>query len=101
MAFEPGKAKTGGRVKGIPNKVNADLKQMILNALDKKGGVDYLARQADENPTAFLSLVGRVLPMTLQGDPSAPLAIQIVSGIVRNAPLDEQPEQQANGHANH
>jgi hypothetical protein len=57
-----------GRPKGMPNKVTADLKSMILKALDDKGGADYLARQADENPTAFLTLVGKVLPMTIGGE---------------------------------
>ena len=28
---------------------------------------DYLARQADENPGPFLALIGKVLPVTLQG----------------------------------
>jgi hypothetical protein len=59
--------KTGGRQKGTPNKINADLKAMILGALDDAGGQDYLQRQADENPNAFLSLVGKVLPMTVSG----------------------------------
>ena len=59
--------KTGGRQKGSQNKVNKELKQMILDALDEKGGTAYLARQADENPTAFIALIGRVLPMTVQG----------------------------------
>ena len=97
MSFKPGKPKTGGRVKGIPNKVNADLKQMILQALDNKGGVEYLARQADENPTAFLGLIGRVLPMTVQGDPNHPLTVQIISGVPRMAEVET--EAQANGHA--
>lgn len=56
-----------GRPKGVPNKNTTALKEMILQALDGKGGVDYLVRQADENPTAFLSLVGKVLPMTVAG----------------------------------
>ncbi|MGV0964207.1 MAG: hypothetical protein ACOYBT_09985 [Polynucleobacter sp.] len=56
-----------GRPKGSPNKQTAAVKDMILTALDKKGGVDYLARQADENPAAFLTLVGKVLPMQVQG----------------------------------
>jgi hypothetical protein len=61
------RAKTGGRVKGTPNKTTGALKEMILAALDNKGGVSYLERQADANPTAFLSLVGKVLPMTVAG----------------------------------
>lgn len=56
-----------GRPKGIPNKNTTALKEMILGALDKSGGVDYLVRQAQENPGPFLSLVGKVLPMTVAG----------------------------------
>lgn len=56
-----------GRKKGSTNKVTGELKEMILQALDNKGGVKYLEAQADANPTAFLSLVGKVLPMTVQG----------------------------------
>ena len=56
-----------------PNKATNELKEMILQALDKSGGVDYLVRQAEEKPVAFLALVGKVLPMTVQGDPDNPL----------------------------
>lgn len=33
---------TGGSRKGIPNKVTADVKAMILKALDDAGGAAYL-----------------------------------------------------------
>lgn len=57
-----------GRPKGSPNKNTAALKDMILNALDKAGGEDYLITQAEDNPTAFMTLIGKVLPTTLAGD---------------------------------
>jgi len=69
--------KTGGRKKGTPNKATAQLKDMILNALGESGGVDYLVKQANENPMAFLTLVGKVLPMTVNGDPDTPLSVNI------------------------
>lgn len=56
-----------GRPKGVPNKTTQALKDMILSALDKCGGVQYLMTQAETNPNAFLSLVGKVLPMTVMG----------------------------------
>ena len=65
--------KTGGRKKGTPNKVTGALKDMILTALDNKGGVEYLERQAEANPTAFLTLVGKVLPLQVTGDGGGPL----------------------------
>jgi hypothetical protein len=55
--------KTGGGSRaGILNKGNQELKDMIRAALDDAGGQAYLARQAKENPTAFLSLIGKILP---------------------------------------
>lgn len=59
----------GGSRKGIPNKQTAQLKDMILNALDSAGGVEYLTERANDPRTAaaFLSLIGKVLPTTLQG----------------------------------
>lgn len=56
-----------GRPKGQPNKMTKELKTMILEALDKAGGVTYLATQAKTNPKAFLSLIGRVLPLQVTG----------------------------------
>ena len=69
---KPGERR-GGRQKGTPNKINGDLKGMILGALSGAGGQSYLQKQASENPNAFLALVGKVLPMTVAGDPDAPL----------------------------
>ena len=57
-----------GRKKGTPNKLTSDLKEMILSALNKAGGQEYLAGQAKENPSAFLTLVGKVLPLQGPGE---------------------------------
>ncbi len=57
-----GKFTGGGLRTGKPNKVQAELKDMIRQALDGVGGVDYLKTQAFANPTAFLSLLGKTMP---------------------------------------
>lgn len=57
-----------GRVKGVPNKVTKAVKEMVLAALDKAGGEDYLLEQAGKNPTAFLTLVGKVLPLDVNAN---------------------------------
>lgn len=72
-----GQPKTGGRTKGRPNKLTADVKGMILAALDKAGGVDYLLEQSQKNPAAFMTLVGKVLPTTLASDPDSPVVHRI------------------------
>jgi len=69
--------KTGGRAKGTPNRTTAQLKDMILTALDQAGGIKYLQRQATKSPTAFLALVGKVLPMTVAGDKDNPITVVV------------------------
>ena len=57
--------KTGGRQKGATNKTTAELKEMILGALSEVGGQAYLVQQALDNPNAFMTLVGKVVPRDL------------------------------------
>jgi hypothetical protein len=59
---KPGERR-GGRKKGTPNKINGELKEMILEALNNAGGVKYLQARANDTPAAFLTLLGKVLPM--------------------------------------
>lgn len=58
-----------GRPKGVPNKNTTLLKDAILQAAKEAGGegglVGYLTLQATENPGPFMSLLGKVLPMTV------------------------------------
>ena len=72
-----------GRPAGVPNKTTKALKEMILGALDGVGGEEYLMAQAKDLPSAFLTLIGNVLPTTLQGDPNAPLATVMEVRLVR------------------
>ncbi len=79
-----GRRPGAGRKKGVPNKITGELKSMILDALDREGGVAYLQNVAKEDVKAFCSLLGRVLPMTVVGDPDQPLEtvtrIEIIPG---------------------
>jgi hypothetical protein len=68
-----------GRKKGVPNKNTTIIKEMILEALDKAGGVDYLKARAVDQPSAFLALVGKVLPLQLTGKDDGPIQIANVS----------------------
>lgn len=63
-----------GRPKGSPNKINALLKDEILQAADMAhagGRVGYLTEQATANPTAFMTLLGKVLPTQIEGSGEA------------------------------
>lgn len=66
-------AKTGGRQKGTPNKNTGAVKDMILTALSEAGGHAYLLKQAQENPNAFMTLLGKVVPMQIGGDANNPI----------------------------
>lgn len=61
MANTTGK-KFGGRKKGTPNKVTATVRDALMVAFEKAGGVDYLVRMADEEPKAFMTLLARTVP---------------------------------------
>ncbi len=77
-----GSRKGAGRKKGVPSQITTDVKGMILAALDKAGGPQYLLDQSERNPVAFMTLVGKVLPLTVSGDPDQPLTISITRKIV-------------------
>ena len=76
-----------GRPKGVPNKITKALKEAILEAAEgahPKGTVGYLKAQASENPVAFMTLLGKVLPMTVEGTgDNGALTIQVITGVPR------------------
>lgn len=71
-----------GRPKGSVDKGNALIREMIVDALDTVGGVEYLAEIARSHPTAFLSLVGKVMPIQLTGDGGGPLQGHVTLEVV-------------------
>jgi hypothetical protein len=52
----------GGPRERARNKLTRDIREMIRAALDKAGGIAYLVKQAELNPTAFMSRLGKVIP---------------------------------------
>ena len=106
-----GQAKTGGRRKGTPNKTTQLLKDAVLRAAAVQGSklskdkkhpplVRYLAWLAKEHPPTFGVLLGRVLPMQIDGtrdEGDEPIAIQIhfvkPSKVIEHAPRFIDPER--------
>lgn len=59
-----------GRPRGAQNRTTTIIKEAVIAAAEKAGGgdmVDYLARQADENPGPFMTLLSKVLPTQIEG----------------------------------
>lgn len=78
---KPGE-KRGGRAKGVPNKLTRTIKQAIEVAFADVGGAEYLARMAKEQPVAFMTLLGKIIPTQLEhsnpdGTMNAPTRIVI------------------------
>jgi hypothetical protein len=68
-----------GRKKGVPNKNTALIRDLIIQALDNVGGVAYLEEAARSSPTAFLGLIGKVMPVQIEGgDPNKPVGFQMI-----------------------
>lgn len=65
-----GRRPGSGRKPGTPNKLTSTVKMMVLAALEKKGGVKYLAKMADKHPQAFMTLLGKIIPTQVVGDMS-------------------------------
>jgi hypothetical protein len=69
-----------GKPKGAKDKIPQELKAMILQALDNAGGIKYLETQAIKNPQAFLTLVGKVLPLQVSGT-GEPIVLRVITGV--------------------
>lgn len=69
--------KTGGRKKGTKNKVTRNIKEALLQSFEHIGGFEYLATQAYENPTAYMSLLAKLLPTQLEGSAENPIRLNL------------------------
>jgi hypothetical protein len=78
-----------GRPKGIPNKLTQTVRDAILESFDMAGGSQYLAKMAIEQPVAYLSLLGKVLPTQVKMEVNQPVAITFQ--VVEAAEVEQQP----------
>jgi hypothetical protein len=66
--------KTGGRQKGVPNRVTTSVKQAITDAFDELGGVPSLVAWGKKNPNEFYGLWGRLAPREVHADVTVKLS---------------------------
>lgn len=71
-----------GRPKGSLDKGNAMIREMIVEALDAAGGVEYLKTTAASHPAAFLSLIGKVMPVQLANPPGEEFRTGVTLNII-------------------
>lgn len=68
-----------GRPPATPNTITRDLRAAIIGAFEAKGGQAYLERIADEDPRVFCSLLAKLVPTVLEGNPEAPVTIEMLA----------------------
>jgi hypothetical protein len=79
MPFVKGQPRTpgSGRRPGAGNMTSLKLKEMVFTALREQegGAVEYLKTQAVNEPKAFLTLLGKLLPTQITGEDGGPVQI--------------------------
>ena len=66
--FKKKRTKSGGRVKGTPNKSTTAVKTAILAAFKQLGGIEYLVEVGKSDPKAFMTLLAKILPAEIKAD---------------------------------
>ncbi len=68
MGRPKGSEKTpgSGRKKGTTNKTTREMREMVYEAFELAGGVEYLLKHAKENPKTFLTLAARLIPQAAE-----------------------------------
>lgn len=84
-----GKRTGAGRPKGAIDKGNALIRELIVETLDDLGGTTYLAGVARSHPAAFLSLLGKVMPVQLEGAGGGAIQMERVVRFIRAEPKGE------------
>ena len=74
------------RNKGTPNKNTALIRDMIAQALDEAGGVQYLVSVAHSHPGPFLALIGKVMPVQVTGADGGDLKVGVTLEVIGVSP---------------
>ena len=75
--------KTGGRVKGTPNKATVAAKTAFQMAFDGVGGAEALIAWARDNPTDFYKLYSKLIPQDVNANVDGGVTLQVVTGVPR------------------
>ena len=72
--------KSGGRIKGTPNKVSRTVKENVVAVFDELGGRQQMTTWARENQTEFYRLYARLLPTEVSGPDSEAIPVNVDLG---------------------
>ena len=68
-----------GRKKGSVNKITKTIREAVELSFHKIGGAEYLVKMAEEQPVAYMTLLGKVLPQQID----TPGLNDAINGITR------------------
>ena len=90
MKFQAGEPRpeNAGRRPGSPNKTTAAVRDALIEAFERAGGVDFLVGLAETDPATFARLLARLIPNEVAAKVEG--AREVVYRIYRgNAPSSE------------
>jgi len=64
-----------GRPKGLKNKFTRDVREMVLQAINARGGVKFFERLEDRD---LARLAARLIPHAIEGDSGGPVIVKII-----------------------
>jgi hypothetical protein len=92
--FKPGDPRINrvGKLPGTVNKINQSFKDVLMEAVNLLGGARGLVKwvqKNDENERLFWTEIApKVLPRVLEGNPDAPIPLQVIERRVIDPPDD-------------
>ena len=78
--------KTGGRVKGTPNKLTTSASEAFQHAFHVLGGSEHLTAWARAQPTEFYKLYARLIPVEHVGEGGSGPIATVVKHIYESVP---------------
>jgi hypothetical protein len=82
--------KQRGKTKGSKNRYTKSLRDDILEAYQRVGGIEYLEMLAKLDPRTFSNILVKILPTQVTGADGGAVKIEVITGIDRS-PDDPLP----------
>lgn len=77
MPFEKGKAKTGGRLPGTPNRFTGTFREAVQVVYERLGGHAAFLEWAKKNPTEYYRVAARLIPTEMREGNTEPIRVVI------------------------
>lgn len=84
-----------GRPKGAPNRMTREMREVVREAFEKAGGVEYLERLARDRPEVFVRLLSKLIPQAHQLELDVASVIKVVDLTGGDARPERQPAIEA------